>query len=83
MSPTTAALPTKKATMPKVSDLEVWRAANRLIKQFPIDPAMEAAQRADHAYEQGDMSKFNLWTRINKAVRELERTKPGGPNAIH
>ena len=66
--------------MPKVSDLEVWRAASQLIEQFPADPAMEAAQRADHAYEQGDMSNFNLWTRINKAVREWERTKPEGPN---
>lgn len=37
---------------------------------------MEAAQRADAAYDQGDMFTFDLWTRINRAVLELERTKP-------
>jgi hypothetical protein len=58
--------------------LEVWRAANQLIKQFPKDPAMEAAQRADSAYHQGDMFNFDLWTRINKAVNELLRNEPNG-----
>ena len=56
--------------------MEVWRAANQLMKQFPDDPSMEAAQRPDAAYEQGDMFNFDLWTRINRAVLELERTKP-------
>jgi hypothetical protein len=39
---------------------------------------MEAAQRADTAYERGDMFNFDVWTRINKAVQELERTNPPG-----
>jgi hypothetical protein len=63
--------------MRTVSDLEVWRAANQLVRQFPADPAMEAAQRADAAYELGDIFNFNLWTRINKVVLQLSQTKPG------
>jgi len=59
-----------------VEPIGIWRAANQLIKQFPEDPALEAAQRADAAYEQGDMFNFNLWTRINKVVLKLKRTKP-------
>ncbi len=61
-----------------VSDLDVVRAANQLIKRFPDDPEMEAAQRADAAYELGDMFNFNLWMRISKAVMQLVRTKPDG-----
>ena len=64
--------------MGNVTDLEIWRAANQLIKQFPDDPALEAAQRADAAYELGDMFNFDLWTRINKAVTQLLQTKPDG-----
>jgi hypothetical protein len=39
---------------------------------------MVAAQRADAAYEQGDLFNFNLWTRITKAVQVLQRTGPDG-----
>jgi hypothetical protein len=39
---------------------------------------MVAAQRADAAYEQGDIFNFNLWTRIMGAVQALLRTRPDG-----
>jgi hypothetical protein len=59
-----------KSLMRKVTDVEVWRAANQLITRFQ-DPEMEAAQRADAAYAAGDMFNFDLWTRINTAVQQL------------
>lgn len=61
-----------------VEEIEVWRAANQLIKRFQ-DPEMEAAQRADAAYEAGDMFNFDLWTRINGAVTQLLRRPDGQP----
>jgi len=57
--------------MAEVSEIDVWRAANQLIQQFPEDPVLEASQRADQAYEAGDMFNFRLWVRITKAVGEL------------
>jgi hypothetical protein len=63
----------------KVSELEVWRAANQLIQRFQ-DPEMEAAQRADTAYRAGDMFNFDLWTRINTAVQQL-LLRPDGKSA--
>ena len=52
-------------------EIDVWRAANQVIQLFPEDPVLEAAQRADRAYEAGDMFNFRLWTRITKAVGQL------------
>ena len=60
-----------------VSDTVIWRAANQMIKLHPEEPELAACQRADAAYELGDMFNFELWQRVAKAVRELLRTKPG------
>jgi hypothetical protein len=60
----------------EVSEIDVWRAANQLMRQFPEDPVLEAAQRADRAYEAGDMFNFRLWTRITKAVGQLLDKRP-------
>lgn len=67
----------------KVSDLEVLRAAQQIINQYPEEPELTACQRADAAYEAGDMFNFELWQRIAKAVQELLRTAPGDGGAIH
>jgi hypothetical protein len=64
--------------MAEVNEIDVWRAANQIIRQFPEDPVLEAAQRADQAYEAGDMFNFGLWTRITKAVGQLLVEKPVG-----
>jgi hypothetical protein len=58
--------------------IDVWRAANQLIQQSPEDPILEAAWRADQAYEAGDMFNFRLWTRITKAVGKLLNQRPDG-----
>lgn len=62
----------------EIADIDIWRSAKQIIDLYPVDPEMEAAGRADAAYEQGDMFNFTLWTRINKAVAELVRQKPAG-----
>jgi hypothetical protein len=70
--------------MPRyVEDIEVWRAAQQVINQYPEEPELAAPQRADAAYEVGDMFNFELWRRVAKAVRELVRTKPEDGKAIN
>jgi hypothetical protein len=66
-----------------VNDADVWRAAHQMLKLFPEDAPIAAAQRADKALEMGDMFNFNLWTRITKAIQEIERQKPGSGEAIN
>lgn len=67
----------------RISDIEIWRAANQVIKLHPVEPELAACQRADAAYAAGDMFNFHLWQKIAKAVRELIQTKPTGDNGLN
>ncbi len=64
------------------SDLDIYRAANELIKQFGDAADIEAAMRADELMEAGDMEGEAVWIRIGKAVEELRQREPGD-RAVH
>ena len=66
-----------------VSDLDVWRAAQQIINRYPEEPEFAACQRADAAYEAGDMFNFALWQRVAKAVAKLQQTRPTDMGAIN
>ena len=53
------------------SDLDIYRSANELIKQFSDAADIEAAMRADELAEDGDMEGRAVWLRIVKAIEEL------------
>ncbi len=53
------------------SDLDIYRSANELIKQFGDAADIEAAMRADELMEAGDMEGVAVWGRIVKAIEEL------------
>ncbi|MEP7355322.1 MAG: hypothetical protein ABI824_18985 [Acidobacteriota bacterium] len=59
-----------------VESIEIYRAANQLIERFGDNAGLETAQLADAALDQGDRFNFNLWTRINTAVLQLQRVHP-------
>ena len=54
---------------PRISELEIWRAAARLREQFPETPWLEAGRRADCAFAAGQMFNFRLWGRVTHALR--------------
>lgn len=58
------------------ADLDIWRAANLLIKRHRDDAAIVAARRADELLAEGDLDGCAIWKRILAAVNELTRTKP-------
>ena len=61
------------------SDLDIYRSANELIKQFGDAADIEAAMRADELMDAGDMEGEAVWLRIVKAIEELgAREKPRG-----
>ena len=62
-----------------VSDLDVWRSANELIKKHGGEAANFAAIRADALLDQGDVQGHAVWVRIINAIDDLQRTqkKPG------
>ncbi len=47
-----------------LSDLDLWRAANVLIKRYGDGAATEAAMRADEFLDQGNLDGKRLWMRI-------------------
>ncbi len=53
------------------SDLDIYRSANELIKQYGDAADIEAAMRADELMDAGDMEGEAVWLRIGKAVEEL------------
>ncbi len=62
------------------SDLDIYRSANELIKQFGDAADIEAAMRADERLAAGDMEGEAVWLRIVKAIEELLSEK--GPEDV-
>ena len=61
------------------SDLDIYRSANELIKQFGDAADIEAAMRADQCLAAGDMEGEAVWLWIVKAVEELlAKERPEG-----
>ena len=60
-----------------VSDIDIYRAANEVIKSYP-DPVMHAAQRCDELLDAGDIDGCFVWKRITAAIKELLSRQPGG-----
>ncbi len=65
------------------TDLDIYRSANELIKQYGEAADIEAAMRADEYLAAGDMEEEVVWLRIGKAVEELQRTQPRRDEAMH
>jgi hypothetical protein len=62
----------------EISDLDIWRAANLLIRQHGADAEVQAARRSDLMLERGDLDGQAVWKRIRRAIVEL-RAPPSGP----
>jgi len=59
-------------TIPMISDLDIWRAANLIIRQHGDDAELAAARRADLMLERGDLEGQTVWKRIRRAIVELQ-----------
>lgn len=58
-------------------DIDIWRAANLLIRQHGEDAEIVAAQRADQMLERGDPEGRVVWLRIRRAIAELQAAAIG------
>ena len=66
-----------------ISDLDIYRSANLLVKQHGDDAPIHAAMRADVMLEAGDLDGYGIWKRILRAVEELQGTEPKPGEAVH
>ena len=57
-----------------VEEIEVWRAANQLVKRYGADAELEAAMRADAMIECGDPEGLAVWKRILRCLSVPRRT---------
>jgi hypothetical protein len=55
-----------------IADLDVWRAANLLIRQHGPDAEIEAARKADLMLDRGDRDGEVLWMLIMRATGSLQ-----------
>ncbi len=61
------------------SDLDIYRAANVLVREHGQDAPIHAAMRADELLEAGDMDGLAVWKRILRAVEEMQsKERPPG-----
>ncbi len=66
-----------------ILDLDIYRAAHVIIKQYGEDAPIHAAMRADATREAGDQDGYAVWKRILRAVGELQGTEPGPGVRVH
>ena len=61
-----------------IAELEIYRAANILLKEYGAEQApLMAAKRAKAMIELGDLDGLRTWKDILRAVLELRRRRRG------
>jgi hypothetical protein len=62
----------------KMTDRDIWLAANLMIKLFGDDAALYAALRAGAVYDPDAEDDYEDWKRIALAIDELGSAEPWG-----
>ena len=63
--------PCRVAEIEKMTDKEIYLAAQVVIKSHGDGAALHAAQRADELMAAGDMEGRRVWHRIGEAIADL------------
>jgi hypothetical protein len=55
-----------------IAEIDIWRAANLLIRRHGDDAELEACRLADLMLDRGDRDGELVWMRIRRAIGELQ-----------
>ncbi len=66
-----------------ISDLDIYRAANLLVKHHGQDAQIHSIKRASAMLDKGDLGAYAVWKRILRAVEELQRMEAKSGGAVH
>ncbi len=66
-----------------ILDLDIYRGASIIIKQYGQDAPIHAAMRTGAMLEAGDLDGYAVWKRILRAVEELQGIEPKSGEAVH
>ena len=69
--------------VPMITDLDIYRSANILVKRHGQDAPIEAAMRADAMLDKDDLDGYAVWKRILRAVEVLREEKPEQDGKVH
>lgn len=61
----------------RISELDIYQAANLLIREHGGEAAIEAARKADLMLDRGDMEGRGVWLRIKRAIVALQAPQTG------
>jgi hypothetical protein len=62
-----------------IPEIDIWRAANLMLKRYGDKALEESAARADELASQDDGNGAAVWRRITDAVSPLANQTPPGP----
>ena len=60
-----------------VSDLDIYRSANLLIREHGEDAKLEASLKADKFLEKGELDGVAVWKKIISAIEVLQNENDG------
>ena len=66
-----------------ISDIDIYRSVNLLVKQHGKDAQIHAAMRAHVALEGGYLEGHEVWKRILRAIEELQKAGPKSGETVH
>ena len=61
-----------------IPEIDIWRAANLMLKRYGEKALEESAARADELFAEQDHDGAAVWRRIIDAVGQLANTTPSG-----
>ena len=67
------------SVFPVIPEIDIWRAANLMLRRYGDNAAEESAARADELAAQDDYNGAAVWRRITDAVGQLANRTPAGP----
>jgi hypothetical protein len=62
-----------------ILEIDIWRAANLMLKRYDDEADIESAIRAEELAEAGDWAGEAVWRLIIDAIGQLGNTIPPGP----
>ena len=62
-----------------IPEIDIWRAAQLMLKRYGDKALEESAARADELLAAGDDNGVAVWRRIMDVITKLANTTPPGP----
>ena len=65
------------------SEIDIYRTASVLIRDYGDEADLVAAMRADAMLEKGSLDGPRVWKRVLAAVKEIQREEPREGEAVN